>query len=229
MRSASPSNATPRSHPCLRTAACKSTMFSGSIGLAGWFGKLPSSSKYSGTTSHGSDLKTCGTVSPAMPLPASIGDAKRFDLRDVDERKAVLRRNRRGRRAARSSPRRAPAGGRSPESSRSRIVARPVSSEIASARAPRELHAVVLRRVVRGRDHDAPVVRRTCRPQSRARRSRPCRCRRRRRRLRPRRAQRLRRAARPTGACRARRRRSMGDAPASRSERAASTKQRPMP
>ena len=47
-------------------------MFSGSIGLAGWLGNVPSSSKNSGTTSQGRCLNTRGTVQPAMPLPASI-------------------------------------------------------------------------------------------------------------------------------------------------------------
>ncbi len=65
-------------------------MFSGSIGLAGWFGNLPSSSKYSGTTSHGSRSKTCGTVSPAMPLPASIAILNGLIFATVDEREAVL-------------------------------------------------------------------------------------------------------------------------------------------
>lgn len=46
-------------------------MFFGSSGLASWLGKVPSSSKYMGTTSTGSGSKTLGTVWPAMPLPAS--------------------------------------------------------------------------------------------------------------------------------------------------------------
>lgn len=44
-RSASPSNAKPRSALCCRTAFCRSTKFSGSSGFAGWLGKVPSSSK----------------------------------------------------------------------------------------------------------------------------------------------------------------------------------------
>ena len=50
-RSASPSNASPMSAPCSTTAACRSRRFSGSSGFASWFGNVPSSSKYSGTTS----------------------------------------------------------------------------------------------------------------------------------------------------------------------------------
>ena len=75
-RSASPSNAMPRSAPCSRTARWRSTRFSGSSGLAGWLGNVPSSSKYRGTTSSGSGSSTAspstaGVVSPAIPLPAS--------------------------------------------------------------------------------------------------------------------------------------------------------------
>ena len=43
-RSASPSNARPTSAPVARTRACRSTRFSGWMGSAGWFGKVPSSS-----------------------------------------------------------------------------------------------------------------------------------------------------------------------------------------
>ena len=43
-RSASPSNASPMSAPVSRTRACRSAMFAGSMGLASWFGKVPSSS-----------------------------------------------------------------------------------------------------------------------------------------------------------------------------------------
>ena len=70
-RSASPSNASPMSAPCSRTAACRSTRLAGSSGLASWLGKEPSSSKYSGTISRGSPERTTGTVCPPMPLPAS--------------------------------------------------------------------------------------------------------------------------------------------------------------
>ena len=72
-RSASPSKASPTSAPCSSTAACRSTRLAGSIGLASWFGKDPSSSKYSGITCTAppSREKTAGAVHPAMPLPAS--------------------------------------------------------------------------------------------------------------------------------------------------------------
>ena len=75
-RSASPSNASPMSAPCSRTARCRSTRLAGSSGLAGWLGNVPSNSKYSGTISSGSGSSsaspsTAGVVSPAIPLPAS--------------------------------------------------------------------------------------------------------------------------------------------------------------
>ncbi|MCO5606194.1 hypothetical protein L7F22_060381 [Adiantum nelumboides] len=70
-RSASPSKARPRSAPSATTAFCRSTRFAGSSGFASWFGKVPSSSKYSGTTRTGSPSNTVGTVCPPMPLPAS--------------------------------------------------------------------------------------------------------------------------------------------------------------
>ena len=76
-RSASPSKANPRSAPCSTTAACRSTRFFGSSGFASWFGKVPSSSKYSGTIVSGSAgspapaSSTAGTVNPPIPFPAS--------------------------------------------------------------------------------------------------------------------------------------------------------------
>jgi hypothetical protein len=44
-RSASPSKASPMSAWCSVTAACRSRRFSGSMGLASWFGNVPSRSK----------------------------------------------------------------------------------------------------------------------------------------------------------------------------------------
>ena len=64
-RSASPSKARPMSAPSATTRAWRSRRFSGSIGLASWFGKVPSSSKYIGTTSACSlprASKTAGAV-----------------------------------------------------------------------------------------------------------------------------------------------------------------------
>ena len=50
-RSASPSKASPISARVAITCFCRSTRLSGSSGLASWLGKVPSSSKYSGSTS----------------------------------------------------------------------------------------------------------------------------------------------------------------------------------
>ena len=44
-RSASPSKASPMSAWCSITARCRSRMFSGSMGLASWFGNVPSRAK----------------------------------------------------------------------------------------------------------------------------------------------------------------------------------------
>src|SRR6185437_12829776 len=43
----------------------------GSDGSGWWFGKLPSTSQYSGTTSQPTPSRTCGAMAPGMPLPAS--------------------------------------------------------------------------------------------------------------------------------------------------------------
>ena len=59
------------SAPVSVTFRCRSAKFAGSIGLASWFGNVPSSSKYIGTRSMGRPSNTVGTVCPAMPLPAS--------------------------------------------------------------------------------------------------------------------------------------------------------------
>src|SRR5918996_1649848 len=70
-RSASPSNASPRSAPCSITVAWRSRRLAGSIGLASWLGNEPSSSKYSRTTVRPATSSTDGTVCPAMPFAAS--------------------------------------------------------------------------------------------------------------------------------------------------------------
>ncbi len=64
----------PRSAPSRTTRSWRSRRLAGSIGFASWWGKVPSSSKYIGTSStspSGSRPKTAGAVWPAMPLPAS--------------------------------------------------------------------------------------------------------------------------------------------------------------
>src|SRR3712207_8841579 len=62
------------------SSACRSTRLAGSSGLASWWGKEPSSSKYSGRTSSGRPSSTTGTVCPAMPLPASRSEEHTSEL-----------------------------------------------------------------------------------------------------------------------------------------------------
>ena len=58
------------------TVACRSTRFAGvAAGSASWFGNVPSSSKYSGTSSRSSVPKTAGTVSPAIAVAGVDDDA----------------------------------------------------------------------------------------------------------------------------------------------------------
>ena len=107
-------------------------MFSGSIGLAGWFGNVPSSSKYSGTTSQPRRANTEGTVRPAMPLPASIAILNgAIFAGSTNERQCSANASSTSRREM--VPRRAASGPRSPAAMRSRIARRPVSNEMARA------------------------------------------------------------------------------------------------
>jgi hypothetical protein len=71
-RSASPSKASPRSAPTAGTRSCSSCRFSGTIGLGGWCGKVPSRRMCIPTTcSEGTRAAKAGTVRPAIALPAS--------------------------------------------------------------------------------------------------------------------------------------------------------------
>ena len=85
-RSASPSNAIPRSAPCSRTARMRSCRFSGSMGSAGWLGNVPSSSGYSITSFTGSRSNTAGTTRPPMPFAVSVttesGDSPSASMND---------------------------------------------------------------------------------------------------------------------------------------------------
>ena len=106
-------------------------MFSGSIGLAGWFGKLPSNSKKSGTISHGRWRKTWGTVRPAMPLPASIAILNGLIVAgSMNERQCVANSSRMSRRSI--VPLRT-AVVKMPAATRSRMAESPVSRESACA------------------------------------------------------------------------------------------------
>ena len=123
-----------------RTRCWRSTRLPGSIGLASWFGKVPSSSKYIGTRSTWSAAsrpKTAGAVWPAMPLPASTTT---FSRRPVDrgQRQQVggvrLEHVLLGDRPGRPRP-----CGVAPDATRSRISASPVSSPTGTAPARQSL------------------------------------------------------------------------------------------
>ena len=108
---------------------------------------------------RGSPARTVGTVCPAIPLPASTTTFSRRWRGQVDEVAQVLGVRRRGRPAA--SPVR---GGRplsgsgTPCWARSRISVRPLSWPIGRGAGAAELDAVVLGRVVAGREHRAGQV-----------------------------------------------------------------------
>ena len=70
-RSPSPSKARPRSAFSALTLAIRSFRFSGLPGSGWWFGKLPSTSQYSGITLQPRASISCGAITPATPLPQS--------------------------------------------------------------------------------------------------------------------------------------------------------------
>src|SRR5581483_10376917 len=71
-RSASPSNATPRSAPSDSVRDTMNSRFSGNSGFGSWFGNDPSGSKKHRTASTGSRSSTGGSIAPAIPFAASI-------------------------------------------------------------------------------------------------------------------------------------------------------------
>src|SRR3989337_539604 len=83
-RSAPPSNANPTSAPRSRTSRLRSRWFAGSIGSAGWFGNVPSSSGYRCTSVTGRRSNTAGTTRTPNP-----GEAPH--VRRVDEGQDVIR------------------------------------------------------------------------------------------------------------------------------------------
>ena len=64
--------------------------FSSMSGLASWFGNVPSMSKHSFVTRHGSRSNSFGATRPAMPLPRVEHDVERLDDERIDERHHVL-------------------------------------------------------------------------------------------------------------------------------------------
>ena len=71
-RSASPSNAMPRSAPSAATLPTMNSRFSGRSGFGWWFGNVPSGSKKQRIGSIGRRSRTGGSMAPAIPLAASI-------------------------------------------------------------------------------------------------------------------------------------------------------------
>ncbi len=71
-RSASPSQAIPRSAFSCTTRCMISRRFASSSGSGGWLGKVPSSSKYILTASMGRRGKIAPAPTAPMPLPVSI-------------------------------------------------------------------------------------------------------------------------------------------------------------
>ena len=71
-RSPSPSKARPSSASVSRSARIRSSRFSGCAGSGWWFGKVPSMSVKSSTTSQPSARNNATAVGPATPLPQSI-------------------------------------------------------------------------------------------------------------------------------------------------------------
>ena len=85
------------------TVRCRSRRFSGSIGLASWCGKVPSSSKYSGHQGGSAGPRTpWARCSPAIPLPASTTTVSGRMRGHIDQRLEVVARNRTAGRAWRS-------------------------------------------------------------------------------------------------------------------------------
>ena len=71
-RSASPSQAMPRSARSLRTLSITNVRFSGRSGFGSWSGNAPSGAQYVGTSSSAPSCSRIGpTIGPAMPLPPS--------------------------------------------------------------------------------------------------------------------------------------------------------------
>ena len=70
-RSASPSQAIPRSAPVARTRSMIICRFSCSSGFGSWSGNSPSGTKYISSSSSGSFSRIGPTIGPPIPLPPS--------------------------------------------------------------------------------------------------------------------------------------------------------------
>ena len=155
-RSASPSQAMPRSAFSATTRSRISRLFSSSSGFGSWLGNVPSTSKYISTQSSAVPANTSGASLPATPLAASMTTLYGRNARDVDELVQVLDVGRIEIEALADDAR--AARGQFLERLAALLELRDAGVAAERQRAlPHQLHAVVLRRVVRGRDHDAAV------------------------------------------------------------------------
>ncbi len=83
-RSASPSQAMPRSACVSRTFLMMNSRFSGSSGLGSWSGNSPSGTQYVGTSSRGKLLEDRADHRAGHAVPAVQDDLQRLDLGRVD-------------------------------------------------------------------------------------------------------------------------------------------------
>ena len=154
-RSASPSQAMPRSAPLERTRSMISRRFSSSSGFGSWSGNSPSGSKYISSRSSGELLEDRPDHRPGHPVAAVDDDLHRPHLRRVDEGERVLAELVPDVDLLEASRRRAPWP--RPASISALHVADPgVAGERQGALAD-QLHPGVGLRVVRGGDHRAAV------------------------------------------------------------------------
>ena len=189
-RSASPSQAMPRSAPSSRTLSMMNSRFSGSSGLGSWSGKraVEVEEVRHRVDRRGARAPGAGTA-PAIPLPPSTTTRRSRDRRrgrrsDSSGRRSAPAGRRPRLRVARASPR---AAGR-PRRSGPTSPMPGVAGERQRARAY-QLHAGVRGRVVGRGDHAPPSSRRRRRGSRASRwRTSPARRRRRPRRARPRRS-----------------------------------------
>ena len=162
IRSASPSNAMPSSAPVRRTAAWRSSRFSGTVGSGWWLGKVPSDSQKSGVTS----APSAWSVETAITLPDAV--AAVGDHLDPAARACAARRSPRGSAAAPScrwspcpSPLAPPLGGDDLPEAEDLVAVKGLAAE-------HHLEAVELGRIVGAGDLDAARRSPARRPRSRA-------------------------------------------------------------
>ena len=103
-RSASPSKARPTSAPVSRMRCCRATRFSGWMGSAGWFGKVPSSSPKRISSWNGRPVED-GRDDQSAHAVGGVGDhLQRRRASPVDKRADLGRRRRRARRPGVTAP-----------------------------------------------------------------------------------------------------------------------------